>query len=73
MKPYLLATTFLFSILCTKGQNLVVDGAIANTNVNWNAQEAPFNATTYESTYLTGGCANNYSWKQIMHHLLDKP
>ncbi len=60
MKPNLFVITILLSVLCINAQNLVVDGALANSNVNWNAQEAPFNATTYESTYLAGGCVNNY-------------
>ncbi len=40
-------------------QNLVVDGTISN-NANWNGQEAPFNAGTFESTYLVGACNTNY-------------
>lgn len=39
-------------------QNLVVNGAISS-NTNWNGQEAPWNATTYQSSYLAA-CGNNY-------------
>ncbi len=60
MKTNILVITFLISSFCYKAQNLVVDGTISNTNANWNVQEAPFNGTTYENTYLAGGCTNNY-------------
>ncbi len=45
-----------------KSQNLVVDGNVANSNVNWGggASEAPFTAGTFENTYLTTGCSSNY-------------
>lgn len=39
-------------------QNLVVDGSISN-NANWNGQEAPWNAGTFETSYLAG-CNTNY-------------
>jgi len=40
-------------------QNLVVSGAISNSNANWNGQEAPWNGTTYQNSYLAA-CGNNY-------------
>jgi|GEM_PF-4099043 hypothetical protein len=42
-----------------RSQNLIIDGSISN-NVNWNGQEAPWNATTFENSYLTGACNANY-------------
>lgn len=49
---------FVFFANITIAQNLVVDGAISN-NVNWNGQEAPWNGTTYQNSYLAA-CGNNY-------------
>ncbi|MGE0567786.1 MAG: T9SS type A sorting domain-containing protein [Bacteroidia bacterium] len=40
-------------------QNLVVDGGIVNSNANWNGQEAPWSAGTYQNSYLTA-CGQNY-------------
>ena len=56
---------FYLSFVCLfqlTSQNLVVDGNIASTNVNWGggASEAPFTAGTFEDTYLTTGCNQNY-------------
>jgi Secretion system C-terminal sorting domain len=56
----LIVSLCLFSQL--KSQNLVVDGNISSTNVNWGggASEAPFTNSTFEDTYLTTGCNQNY-------------
>ncbi|MDO8999379.1 MAG: T9SS type A sorting domain-containing protein [Bacteroidota bacterium] len=53
--------SILFFVFTCRGisQNLVVDGTISNA-ANWNGQEAPFNAGTFESAYLAGGCNTNY-------------
>jgi hypothetical protein len=49
----IIINNFLFS------QNLVQSGAITNSNANWNGQESPWNATTYQNSYLSA-CGNNY-------------
>lgn len=43
-------------------QNLVVDGFIGSSNTNWGGgvSEAPYNNSTFESTYLSTGCNSNY-------------
>lgn len=43
-------------------QNLVVDGFISSSNTNWGGgvSEAPYNNSTFESTYLSTGCNTNY-------------
>ncbi|MBK6523959.1 MAG: hypothetical protein IPG08_17545 [Sphingobacteriaceae bacterium] len=40
-------------------QNLVVNGAISNSNANWNGHESPWNGTTYQASYMAA-CGNNY-------------
>lgn len=55
-----ISVLILFINFISYSQNLVVNGSITNSNVNWNGQEAPFNAGTYESAYLAGGCNTNY-------------
>ncbi|MDX2174030.1 MAG: T9SS type A sorting domain-containing protein [Bacteroidota bacterium] len=59
MRFFKIAFTF-FAIICStaNGQNLVIDGAISN-NANWNGQEAPFSAGTYQSAYMAA-CGTNY-------------
>lgn len=57
------AALFIFFLsLLSHSQNLVVDGAISSSNVNWGGgtQEAPWNASTFENSYLTGACNSNY-------------
>jgi len=58
----ILSLFICLSIFGIKAQNLVVDGNISSSNANWGggSSEAPYNTTTYESVYLTGGCSNNY-------------
>lgn len=43
---------------CLSAQNLVVDGAISS-NTNWNGQESPWSAGTYQNSYMAA-CGNNY-------------
>lgn len=49
-------------VLHSHAQNLVVDGFISSSNSNWGGgvSEAPYNSSTFESTYLSTGCNSNY-------------
>lgn len=58
-KLYFLFTLSLFLNINLNAQNLVQNGGIVNSNASWNGQEAPFNATTYQGSYITA-CGNNY-------------
>lgn len=59
MRKIILSFFYVFLSSFVLSQNLVVDGTISN-NANWNGQEAPFNAGTYENAYLATGCNTNY-------------
>ena len=59
MKKTAIKILICFFINTVTAQNLVVDGSVSNA-VNWNGQEAPFNAGTFENAYLVSGCNSNY-------------
>jgi hypothetical protein len=58
-KALVLISFFLGIIAASYSQNLVVNGGIINSNASWSGQEAPFNASTYQGSYITA-CGNNY-------------
>jgi hypothetical protein len=55
----ILFIAFLVFYQFSHSQNLVQDGAISNSNANWNGQESPWNASTYQSSYMAA-CGTNY-------------